>query len=144
MRRLTDKNVSRHIDAFIKAPDNRDFYEIEYSWRKGTHQQYGLFHPDFFIKKDHLIIIVEIKDDGQIKTPDCENYGKCRGAEDHFKILNQYNAEHHIDQRYKFMFLTPRDYNTFFTRIIEDDIDAIIGFNSDLQLKLLKNEEGVL
>lgn len=142
MRRLTDKNVAQHIDAFIKAPDNGDFYEIEYSWRKGTHQQYGMFHPDFFIKKGNLILVVEIKDNGQIRNPDPENYGKSRGAQDHFKNLNQYNEEHHLDLRYKFLFLSPMSYSSFFQRIVEDDINGIMNYNSDLSLKLAKDEDG--
>lgn len=140
IKKLVDKDISQHIDTFIKSAD-MNFYEIEYTWRKGTHQQYGFFNPDFFIKKDNMIFVVEIKDDGQIQNPDAENYGKYKGAKNHFDILNKYNIDNDIDLIYKFLFLTPRNYNNFFEKILADDVDSLLHFNSELDVKLSKEND---
>jgi type III restriction enzyme len=46
---LKDENA-KVIDRWVKSRD-KGFYEIEYSWRKGEHQQHEKdFNPDFFIR----------------------------------------------------------------------------------------------
>jgi len=75
VKKLIGENVAKSIDSFIKSTDS-SFYKFDYTWKKGTHQQYSHFNPDFFIKKGNMIIVVEIKDDAQITDPESENVGK--------------------------------------------------------------------
>ena len=140
IKKLIDKDVSQHYDAFIKSTD-MNFYEIEYTWRKGTHQQHGLFNPDFFIKKGNVIFVIEIKDDEQIRNPDPKNYGKYKGAIKHFETINLYNSNNNCDIIYKFLFLTPRNYNNFIDKLLADDMDGLINFNSELDVKLSCNAD---
>ena len=119
------------IDAWIKSTD-QGFYGIEYAWRKGEHTKRGYFHPDFFIKKENDILVIEIKDDEEINDPSDENKGKYRYACQHFQTLNQLQSEN----LYYFHFLTPRDYDTFFTFLRDGNyssfvstLDAVLGEN---------------
>lgn len=128
----TDKNVIKNIDSFIKS-DDMSFYSIEYSWKKGTHHKNGQFNPDWFIKQDDNIIAVEVKDDSQIYDPDTENIGKNKAATKHFELLNEYSIKKNINTRYKFTFLTPKDYDIFFKKLIEKDV---MNYKSQLDVKL--------
>lgn len=132
---LVSDPIAKKINSFIKSPD-MNFYHFNYTWRKGTYQQINQFNPDFFIKKNNLIIIVEIKDDSQIVQPDSENIGKYKASKSHFELLNKYFIEQNIDSFYKFTFLTPKNYITFFDRLVSDDNTDIINFNSELDVKL--------
>ena len=135
VKELIKQNISSSIDAFIKSNDT-NFYSFDYSWKKGSHQQYGKFNPDFFIKKGDLIIVVEVKDDSQIINPDTENIGKYKAAQRHFDIINKYLADNGETVSYKFTFLTPRSYQVFFKLLESGDPAKIQNFNSDLDVKL--------
>ena len=98
------------IDAWLKSTD-KDFYSIEFGWRKGKHTKRGSFNPDFFIKKDNHIFVIEIKGDEQLTEPSDENRAKNKAARQHFDILNERQDQY----KYHFHFLTPKeDYDTFF------------------------------
>src|SRR5690606_33080259 len=71
IRALVRPNNASVIDAWIKSTD-RDFYSIEYAWRKGEHQKRGSFNPDFFIRVEKDILVVEIKGDEQVAEPSVE------------------------------------------------------------------------
>lgn len=135
VKRLTDPQTARQIDAFVKSNDT-GFYEFEYTWRKGTHQQSGTFNPDFFIRKKDVIVVVEIKDDGQLSNPDPENVGKYRAAQKHFRLLNEHGREAGEEGTYKMTFLTPKSYERFFEQLTDSDPQAILHFNSELDVRL--------
>ncbi len=109
IRHLVAPENAAVIDAWVKSTD-RDFYPIEYSWRKGEHPKRGFFNPDFFIKKKKHILVVEIKGDEEIADPSDENRGKYKAAQEHFKTLNEQQNE----SIYHFYFLTPTDFDLFF------------------------------
>ena len=88
------------------------FYSIEYSWRKGEHPKQGSFNPDFFIKIGNDILVIEIKQDGDLSA---ENKAKLRYTKEHFKRLNTLQSE----QRYYFKFLSPESYDLLFQRLRE-------------------------
>ena len=71
IRHLVKQENASAIDAWIKSTD-RDFYPIEYAWRKGEHPKRGFFNPDFFIKKGDHVIVVEIKGDEELHEPSDE------------------------------------------------------------------------
>lgn len=75
VRQLIKPENAQVIDAWLKSAD-RDFYPIEYAWRKGEHPKRGFFNPDFFIKKGNHILVIEIKGDEEIAEPSRENRGK--------------------------------------------------------------------
>lgn len=135
MRHLIQPDVSNSIDAFIKSPD-MNFYSFDYVWQKGSHQKNGSFNPDWFIKKGNLYIVVETKDDSQIFDPDAENIGKNKAALEHFKMLNHHLKESGSDVRYKFTFLTPKNYSVFFEKLKNNNISK---FASELDVELDKN-----
>ena len=87
---LIENNNANIIDSWIKSRD-KNFYSIDYTWRKNGHQMSNsAFNPDFFIKltEDGIdtIVVVEIKDDGDDSD---ENKAKYRYALDHFENLNE-------------------------------------------------------
>jgi type III restriction enzyme len=102
------------------------FYSIEYSWRKGEHPKQGNFNPDFFIKADNDIIVVEIKMDSDVSD---ENKAKLRYAREHFARVNKLRKE----QRYYFKFLSPGSYDLFFKALREK---TYRDFRSELEAKL--------
>jgi type III restriction enzyme, res subunit len=128
----TDVELINSIDSFIKS-DDMNFYSINYSWKKGTHTKNGQFNPDWFIKQGDNIIVVEVKDDSQISDPDVENIGKNKAAKKHFELLNEYSKSNNSLTRYKFTFLTPKDFDIFFKKLIEKDV---VNFKSQLDVKL--------
>ena len=128
----TDVELINSIDSFIKS-DDMNFYSINYSWKKGTHTKNGQFNPDWFIKQGDNIIVVEVKDDSQLSDPDVENIGKNKAATKHFELLNEYSKNNNSLTRYIFTFLTPKDFDIFFKRLIEKDV---MNFKSRLDVKL--------
>ncbi|MFM1632984.1 DEAD/DEAH box helicase [Streptococcus mutans] len=129
---VEDKEVNKSIDSFIKS-DDMSFYNIDYTWKKGNHQKIGQFNPDWFIKQNNNIVVVEIKDDSQITDPDAENIGKNKAAMKHFNIINHYLKEKGETIQYKFTFLTPKDFPTFFKSLISGNIQT---FKSHLDIAL--------
>jgi type III restriction enzyme len=130
VRRLIKPENSAVIDAWVKSTD-RDFYPIEYAWRKGEHPKRGFFNPDFFVKVSSHILVVETKGDEELAEPSDENKGKYKAARQHFDTLNTQQNE----CVYHFHFLTPSDYDTFFQFLRERNytfvsrLDAALGDN---------------
>jgi type III restriction enzyme len=115
VKELFKTQNAEKIDSWVKSRDT-GFYSIEYTWRKGGHQQsHSTFNPDFFIKivkdKTEYIIIVETKSD---KDDSDENIAKYEYANKHFERLNQKLKEKGINQQYIFHFLSPSSYTVFF------------------------------
>lgn len=120
---------ARVIDAWIKSPDV-GFYKIEYSWRKGEHPKQGQFNPDFFIKVNNDILVVEIKDDKAYeRTAGEENKKKLYYSRDHFNRLNELEKE----QKYYVKFLSPMSYDLFFKALREKHYS---DFRSELEARL--------
>jgi hypothetical protein len=123
------------LAAWIKNTAVR-FYDIEYAWLKGEHRVRGWFSPDFFIKLvQPLMLVVEIKDDDEIKEPADENYAKYKYAQDHFQRVNSHLEADGETLRYQFNFLTPSDYLVFFKRLREGHIE---GYQSNLDIRLME------
>jgi len=133
LKNLINKDISKQIDSFIKSPD-MNFYNFNYVWQKGSHHKNAKFNPDWFIKQGSLIIVVETKEDAQINEPDMENIGKNKAALEHFERLNKYLEEQKSENRYKFTFLTPKDYQVFFDKLKNKEVE---NFNSKLDIALL-------
>lgn len=130
IRQLIKPDNASTIDAWIKSAD-QDFYPIEYSWRKGEHPKRSFFNPDFFIKKENNILIIEIKGDEELLDPADENKAKHKAAGQHFKLLNSLQS----DCTYHFHFLTPKDYDKFFKFVRDENY----SFVSELDVVLGKN-----
>lgn len=135
LKKLVSENIAKKIDSFIKSNDT-GFYCFDYTWQKGTHHQTGKFNPDFFIKKGDVIVVIEIKDDSQISNPDLENIGKYKAAISHFERINEYLQDNESASRYKFSFLTPRNYDMFFSKLIDSNVESILNYNSELDVRL--------
>lgn len=140
VKKLIEENTVKAIDSFIKSSDT-GFYYFDYSWKKGSHQQIGQFNPDFFIKKGNITVVVEIKDDSQISNPDIENIGKYKAASNHFARINAYFERINALDKYKFTFLTPKNYEMFFNMLLDENAESILNFNSELDVKLSQNRE---
>ncbi len=130
VRELIKHENSKVVDSWLKSTD-QDFYPIEYSWKKGEHPKRGRFNPDFFIKINKNILIVEIKGDEEIRDPSDENKAKYKAAKKHFDILNEQQSK----LKYYFNFLTPEDYDYYFDHLREGNLN----FNSKLDAELVKN-----
>lgn len=134
IEKLTSKSNAKLIDAWIKSKDT-GFYSIEYSWRKGEHPKQGKFNPDFFLKINNKIVVIEIKDDELINKVKeggditKETKAKYRYAVEHFNRLNRLQKE----QNYYFTFLTPSDFDNFFGVLKRGDFS---GFKSQLDTEL--------
>lgn len=131
VRNLCARRNSVALDSWLKNTPQR-FYSIEYAWKKGTYAKRGEFSPDFFLKVGAMILVVEIKDDGEINDPSPENIKKYQFAEAHFQRLNQWHSES-AKELYQLNFLTPRDYDKFFQRMRESNL---VGFKSELDIAL--------
>jgi len=135
-RKFIEKLISNAglIDAWIKSRDS-GFYSIEYSWRKGEHPKQGNFNPDFFLKIDNKIVVIETKDDELIKKVKeggdvaKETKAKYKYATRHFNRLNKLQEK----QKYYFTFLTPKDFDNFFGVLKRSDFS---GFKSQLDTEL--------
>lgn len=124
------------VTAWIKSP-SKGFYFIDYSWKKnprhGEAIRYDKFNPDFILKIDKNIIIVEIKDDEEIQSLHPENIGKHNAAIEHVKLINKHlNAD-----IYKFTMLTPKSYDAFFESIKNK---TFLKFNSELDVEIQKSQ----
>jgi type III restriction enzyme len=132
---LVKKKNADHITAWIKST-NVGFYQIEYSYTKGTHTTPRYFSPDFFIliRKENVdfISVVEIKSDGDDSY---ENKQKWKYATDHFKELNNQLKEESIKQQYFFNFLSPKSYSVYFD-YLQDGRLTNGQFKSDLDVLL--------
>ena len=123
------------IAAWIKNTATR-FYDIEFAWLKGEHRVRGWFSPDFFIKLTQpLILVVEIKDDDELKEPAEENFAKYKYAQEHFARVNKHLEASGEALRYQFNFLTPQDYVVFFQRLRQGQIQ---GHQSNLDIRLME------
>jgi type III restriction enzyme len=129
-RRLIRSENATMIDAWIKSTD-RDFYPIEYAWRKGEHPKRGFFNPDLFVKVGSHILVVEIKGEEELAEPSDENKGKYKAAMQHFEVLNTHQSE----RLYHFNFLTPKEYDKFFKFVR----DGNYSFVSELDVALGEN-----
>jgi type III restriction enzyme len=125
VRRLVSEENAKRVDAWIKSPD-MGFYGIEYSWRKGEHPKQGSFNPDFFIKLGNDILVIEIKQDGDLSP---ENKAKLKYAKEHFKRLNSLQSE-----QYHFKFISPESYDLFFQMLREGKYqDFTSALEADLE-----------
>jgi len=130
VRELIKIENSKVLDAWIKSTD-QDFYPIEYAWKKGEHPKRGRFNPDFFIKIDKIILVVEIKGDEEIAQPSDENKAKYKAGKNHFETLNEFQS----DSVYYFNFLSPQDYELYFDWIRKKEFN----FTSNLDAALEQN-----
>jgi len=130
VRELIKHENSKVVDSWLKSTD-QDFYPIEYSWKKGEHPKRGRFNPDFFIKINENILVVEIKGDEEIRDPSDENKAKYKAAKKHFDTLNEQQSK----LKYYFNFLTQEDYDYYFNHLREGNLN----FNSKLDAELVKN-----
>ncbi len=137
IRLLCERENALALEAWLKNSPQR-FYAIEYAWKKGEHPKRGQFSPDFFIKKDRVIHVIEIKDDGEISDPSPENQKKFEYARDHFARLNDWLQKEGIDARYQLNFLTPKDFNRFFIKFRAGEAE---GFRSELDVVLGRGGE---
>ncbi len=115
VRLMTEESVANKIDSWIKSRD-RNFYSIEYTWRKGEHHTQAHFNPDFIIKIGDSVVIVEIKSDNDVSP---ENIAKRTWAIRHFESLNQLLKKKKINQKYYFNFLSPESYPEFKQYLID-------------------------
>ena len=129
---LCERENADALNGWLKNAPQR-FYAIEYAWKKGEHPKRGEFSPDFFIKKNNLILVIEIKDDNEISDPSSENQKKFEYSRDHFVRLNEWLKDKGIDIVYQLNFLTPKDYNRFFIKLRNNDVG---GFRSELDIVL--------
>ena len=128
---LKSENIP-HYEAWLKSTATR-FYEIEFAWKKGEHPKRGKFSPDFFIKLVDRILIVEVKDDQELRDPAEENRKKNEYALAHFERINKHLEAEGSSLRYQFNFLTERSFNVFFQNLREGNI---ANFRSELDVKL--------
>ena len=82
------------------------------------------------------MLVVEVKGNEELAEPSEENRKKNEYAIAHFKRINE-----HLDQigspiRYKFNFLTPNNFSTFFQSLREGHI---ADYRSELDVKLLED-----
>jgi type III restriction enzyme len=134
VRQLCERDNALAVDAWLKNTPQR-FYAIEYAWKKGEHPKRGEFSPDFFIKKNSMIFVVEIKGDEEISDPSAENQKKYEYAKDHFDLLNMWLEKEGFSSRYQFNFLTPKNYGVFFQKLRDNDL---MDFRSELDVALAK------
>ncbi len=130
---LIDPENLGAYQAWIKSTSTR-FYEIDYSLRKGERTSPGKFSPDFFVKvANDLTLVVEIKDDTEIREPSEENIKKNEYARKHFQRVADDLSNEGSALRYQFHFLSPKNFNAFFQHLRED---KIVGYRSDLDVSL--------
>ncbi len=129
IRHLVKSHNVKAIDAWVKSTD-RDFYTIEYAWRKGEHTKHGFFNPDFFIKKGDHVFVIEIKGEEEVFDPSEENKAKYKAARQHFTTLNNQQDE----CEYHFHFLTPQSsYDTFFQFVRDGNYDFVSEIDAILE-----------
>jgi type III restriction enzyme len=131
---LQKEEYIKEIDLWIKSVD-QGFYSISYSFRAGSkssleknggHQKWASFNPDFFIKINKHILVIEIKSDEDVTEV---NRGKLKWAKKHFEEINQKQKS----QVYHFYFLSPADFSPFFSKVIKNkDFDYISNLEAEL------------
>ena len=134
VRELVNRENSQQVDSWLKNT-HIGFYSIEYGWKKGNKLKRGEFSPDFFIKKNSTIFVVEVKGDEEIIEPSMENIKKHEYAAAHFNRLNTWLAEEGLSVRYQFNMLSPQSYNIFFQKLRDGDL---VGFRSELDVAINK------
>ncbi len=134
VRELVKRENSLQVDAWLKNTPI-GFYSIEYGWKKGNKLKRGEFSPDFFIKKNSTIFVVEIKGDEEISEPSVENIKKYEFAMAHFNRLNEWLKKNNISVGYQFNMLSPQSYNIFFQKLLDGDLN---GFRSELDVAISK------
>ncbi|MGD9973625.1 MAG: DEAD/DEAH box helicase [Desulfatirhabdiaceae bacterium] len=132
IRQLCERQNAAVLDAWLKSAPQR-YYTIEFAWKKGEHPKRGEFSPDFFVKKEDMIYVIEIKDDSEITDPSPENQKKFDYAQTHFERLNQWLSKTEIVTRYQHNWLSPKSYNPFFQLLREGKAE---GFRSELDVVL--------
>jgi type III restriction enzyme len=125
-----------HYQAWIKSTSTR-FYEIDYAWKKGEHPKRGKFNPDFFIKSENLILVVETKGNEELRESSEENRKKNEYAVAHFERVNEHLAQEGSPVRYKFNFLTPKNFGVYFQYLQEG---RIADYRSELDVKLEESD----
>ncbi len=133
---LLDTANLPHHDVWLKSTAIR-FYEIDYAWKKGEHPKRGKFSPDFFIKAGNLILVVEIKSDDELREPSEENRKKNEYAITHFERINEHLEQSGSPHRYKFNFLTPRNFSAYFQYLRDGHI---ADYKSELDVKLKEDD----
>jgi type III restriction enzyme len=136
---LCDRDNAQALDGWLKNSPQR-FYAIEYAWKKGNTPKRGDFSPDFFIKDDDVIYVVEIKGDEEISDPSAENIKKNEYALDHFDRLNEWLKKQRLSISYQFNFLSPKSYNIFFQHLRKGEL---MEFRSELDVALSKSADAV-
>lgn len=136
IKALLDGTNLPHYQAWIKSTSTR-FYEIDYAWKKGEHPKRGKFNPDFFIKAGNLILVVETKGNEELRDSSDENRKKNEYAVAHFDRVNEHLAQEGSPIRYKFNFLTPKSFGTYFQYLREG---RIAEYRSELDVKLEEAE----
>jgi type III restriction enzyme len=134
VRDLVARENAQRVDAWLKNTPF-GFYMIEYAWKKGEHPKRGEFSPDFFIKQDEFIFVIEIKGDEELSDPSPENVKKYEYASDHFARLNSWLVKRDISTRYQFNMLSPKSFNVFFQKLREKELG---GFRSALDVIMAK------
>lgn len=124
------------ITAWVKSPA-KGFYSIDFSWKKnprhGEAIRYEKFNPDFLLKINKNIIIVEVKGDEEILSPHPENIGKHIAGCEHVKLINKYLEE----DIYRFTMITPKSFDAFFDSIRND---TFLKFKSELDVEINKGQ----
>lgn len=136
IRLLCERENAKAIDCWLKNSP-QSFYAVEYAWKKGEHPKRGEFSPDFFIKHDETVHVVEIKDDDEIDDPSPENRKKFEYSRGHFERLNIWLNRDGTDTTYQLNFLTPKDFNKFFVKLRKGEA---LGFRSELDVLLGRKE----
>jgi type III restriction enzyme len=129
---LLESEMLPSYQAWIKSTAV-GFYTIDYAWKKGEHPKRGKFSPDFFIRAQDSVIVIEIKGDEELKEPSEENRKKHEYALAHFERVNTYLEGIGETLRYYFHFLTPSSYATFFKYLHSGQIGK---FRSELDIAL--------
>jgi type III restriction enzyme len=136
IRALLEPQNVKCYDAWLKSTATR-FYEIDYAWKKGEHPKRAKFNPDFFIKASDLIVVAEIKGDEELRESSEENRKKNEYALAHFDRVNDNLQQAGNALRYKFTFLTERNFNKFFQSLRNG---TIADFRSELDVRLAEAE----
>ncbi len=131
--RLLHPKNAKVMRSWVKAPDT-GFYEIEYAYQEGGagRSKRGKFNPDFFLylKDTDHVVVVEVKADSDDSW---KNKGKTNAARAHFKTINEMLEGAGEERRYSFFILSPKNYDTFFTKLRDGELD---GYVSTLQAQL--------
>ena len=136
MNALVDRANVGAYRAWIKNTAAR-FYEIDFAWRRGGYLRRAKFSPDFFIRTEDMTLVIEIKDDEEIREVSEENRRKAEFATEHFRRINHELSERGVDVMYRFNFLTPRNYNGFFQALRSNRAEA---FRSELDVALAADQ----